>query len=151
MKRTFPILIIGAICFTLGWGTNEMLRFANGVKEDAKLGNYQLKYLKSSDTSTDEKILSNELLENALTDTSKKLIIVDTLIKDEETAIGIAEPILFKIYGDTNIKKQRPYKIGKTKGFWLIDGSLPEGMYGGTFSIILNATNGQVIKLIHGK
>jgi hypothetical protein len=42
----------------------------------------------------------------------------DTLIPDKQTAIGIAEKMLFKIYGKKNIVAQRPYES------YLIDGYL---------------------------
>ncbi|NRS90222.1 hypothetical protein HNQ02_003159 [Flavobacterium sp. 7E] len=76
---------------------------------------------------------------------------VDTVIPDKETAVIIAETILFKIYGKDNIIKQRPYGINQIDNYWVLYGTLPQNMLGGTFLIILNSTNGQIIKLTHGK
>ena len=87
----------------------------------------------------------------ALTDKTKKQIVVDTLIKDKETAIQISEAILFKVYGKDNIVSQRPYETYFMDGYWIIGGTLPKDMLGGTFLVIINSVNGQVIKLSHGK
>ncbi len=76
----------------------------------------------------------------------KKLI-----IKDSVTAIKIAEPILFDIYGKEKIEKQKPYEIYLLENYWVISGTLPEDYVGGTFLIIINARNSQVIKITHGK
>ena len=90
-------------------------------------------------------------LRKALTDTTRKQILVDTLIKDKETAITLSESILFKIYGKDNIINQRPYEIYNIDGYWFLSGTLPKGMLGGTFLIIINASTGQVIKMAHSK
>jgi len=90
-------------------------------------------------------------LESALTNISKKQILVDTVVKSQETAIKYAETILFDIYGKKSIESQKPYEIYKIEGYWIIGGTLPKGMLGGTFLIIINPKNGQIIKLTHGK
>jgi hypothetical protein len=74
----------------------------------------------------------------------------DTLLIDKETAIEYAEIILFKVYGKEQIISEQPYNIYKAHGFWYIDGTLKEEL-GGTFEIIFNSKNGQVIRLCHGK
>ena len=75
----------------------------------------------------------------------------DTLIKDEETAIAVVEPILFKNYGKKNIINERPYECYLVDRYWYISGTLPKGWKGGVFEIIISSKNGQIIKLIHGK
>jgi NTF2 fold immunity protein len=75
----------------------------------------------------------------------------DTLITDRETAIAMAEPLLFKICGKENIESERPYEIYLIDGYWYISGTLPKGYLGGTFIIIINSINGEVIRLIHEK
>jgi NTF2 fold immunity protein len=95
-----------------------------------------------------EKVAKLEI-ENSLKVSQKPFY--DTLITDNETAIAVAEPILFKIYGKDNIISERPYEIYLLDGYWFISGTLPNGFKGGTFEIIMNSKNGQVIKLIHEK
>jgi hypothetical protein len=90
-------------------------------------------------------------LKEALSNKTEKQILVIKVISDKETAEIIAETILFKIYGKDNIIKQRPYEINQIDNFWVLNGTLPQNMSGGTFLIILNSTNGQIIKLTHGK
>jgi hypothetical protein len=75
----------------------------------------------------------------------------DTLITDKTTAIAVAEPILFKIYGKKNIIDERPYECYLINGYWYISGTLPKNRKGGVFEIIINSKDGKVIKLIHGK
>lgn len=90
-------------------------------------------------------------LQNALNDSASEQILVDTVISDKETAIKVSEAILFRIYGKENVINERPYEINFINGYWVLGGTLPKGMKGGTFLIILNSKNGQVIKLTHGK
>lgn len=73
------------------------------------------------------------------------------IIKDSLTAIAIAEPILFRIYGKDNITKQRPYETYLIDNYWVLFGTLPKGYLGGTFLIIIDARNSSVIKITHGK
>jgi hypothetical protein len=75
----------------------------------------------------------------------------DTLIGDKETAIAVVEPILFKFYGKEEILSERPYETYFINGYWYICGTLLKEYKGGTFEIIINSINGQVIKLAHGK
>jgi hypothetical protein len=90
-------------------------------------------------------------LRSALQNPTTKQILADTLIKNKETAIQISEAILFQIYGKDNITSQRPYETYFIDGYWILNGTLPENKLGGTFIIIINSKNGQVIKLTHGK
>jgi hypothetical protein len=73
------------------------------------------------------------------------------LIKNKDTAIKIAESILFDIYGKENILKQQPYESYLIENHWVISGTLQKGYVGGTFLIIMDALNGKVIKITHGK
>jgi len=75
----------------------------------------------------------------------------ELIVKDSNTAIKIAEAILFEIYGKENIEEQKPYEKYLIKNYWVISGTLPEGSKGGTFLIIINAKNSQVLKITHGK
>jgi len=72
------------------------------------------------------------------------------LVPDERTAIAIAEAILFPIYGDKNIREQRPYVVKHSEGKWTIEGTLPAGMVGGTFHIVIRQRDGQILEIGHG-
>ena len=88
--------------------------------------------------------LSDSTVHNVVS--SKTLI-----IKDGETAINVIEPILFTVYGKSNIRNQQPYEAYLIDNYWVISGTLPKGYLGGTFLIIIDATNSKIIRLTHGK
>ncbi len=92
-----------------------------------------------------------QTIREALADKSNHQVCVAQVIPDKQTAIAVAEPILFKVYGRDHILGEKPYNISITDGYWVLTGSLPKGWLGGTFFIILSAKDGRVIKLIHGK
>ena len=97
------------------------------------------------------KLSEKETLREINDSTLHNAIGKDEIITDEKTAISIAEPLLFSVYGKENIVKQRPYKIGKVQNYWVISGSLPKPQIGGVFEIIIDSKNGQVIRLTHGE
>jgi hypothetical protein len=99
-----------------------------------------------------EKFAEKEL-ELALSRQGKHTIPYDdeNLIKNSSIALKIAEPILFAIYGKEPIVDKNPYEIYLIKNYWVIQGTLPNNSKGGTFLIILNARNSEVIKISHGK
>jgi hypothetical protein len=74
----------------------------------------------------------------------------EPIIKDSTTAVAVAEPILFGIYGKDNILEQKPYKIHHINDYWLISGTLHTHV-GGTFLIIIYAKDSKVIRITHGK
>lgn len=95
---------------------------------------------------------AKEILQETLQDTTKSSLVSDTLIKDKETATKIAEIYLFNVYGKKEVLNEKPYEIYLINGFWVILGTLPDYYAaGGTFEIIINSKNGEVIRLIHGK
>jgi hypothetical protein len=80
-----------------------------------------------------------------------ELPIVNTPTITRRAVIKIAEPVLFKTYGERNIKMQKPYKTYLIDGYWHICGTIKKMDFGGVFEIVLNGENGQVIKVTHGK
>ncbi|MDJ1468873.1 NTF2 fold immunity protein [Cytophagaceae bacterium DM2B3-1] len=73
------------------------------------------------------------------------------IVRDKETAIAIAEAVLFKIYGKDQIIKQRPYEVYQIENHWVLFGMLPEDTKGGVFEIAIDAQDGRIVGLIHGK
>ena len=92
-------------------------------------------------------------LERALKDTTKLAILDknELLIKEEKTAINVAEPILFEIYGKSKIQDEKPYEAYLINNYWVVSGTLNRVSFGGTFSIIIDARNSKVIEIIHYK
>jgi len=73
------------------------------------------------------------------------------IVKDSTAAIQIAEAILFPIYSKESIVKQRPYEVYQIDDYWVIFGTLPLEYRGGTFQIIIDARNAQVLQITHGR
>ena len=101
-------------------------------------------------------LIDRKIIKRALTNRTERQILVDKVLPDSETAISVAEPILFKIYGKKQITGEKPYNVNLIDGYWVLSGSLPspksdEEVEGGTFLIILSSKDGRVIKLEHGK
>lgn len=92
-------------------------------------------------------------LEQSLTERSLHNLVdgKGDLINDSTTAVTIAETVLFKTYGQKQIKDQRPYEIYKIGNYWSTSGTLPRGARGGTFLTIINAKDGQIVRITHGK
>ena len=92
-------------------------------------------------------------LEQSLTDKTQHNVVDNKrqIIPDSVTAVGVAEKILFKIYGQSNIENQRPYEIYRVKNYWSISGTLPKDALGGTFLIIMDSRDGRIIRITHGK
>src|ERR1043166_7608069 len=57
------------------------------------------------------------------------------LVPDKETAIKIAEVVLFRLYGEDSIKSQRPYAVKEADYIWWISGTLPKDNFGSVFNI----------------
>lgn len=73
------------------------------------------------------------------------------LIKDEEMAIQVIEPIVIGKYGKERIDLQKPYEVYKIEQYYIITGTLPGGSIGGTFVIIIDEKNARVLHLKHYK
>ena len=96
---------------------------------------------------------ARKVLEQSLTDKTQHNIVDNKrqIIPDSVTAIGVAEKILFRTYGQANIENQRPYEIYRIKNYWSISGTLPQDALGGTFLIIMDSRDGRIIRITHGK
>jgi hypothetical protein len=93
---------------------------------------------------------ARQAVKNALSDSTYKLT-YDTLIRDKDVAITIAEPILFSIYGKAAITGEKPYECYLIDGYWFLSGTLPKNYSGGVFEIIMSAKDARIIKITHGK
>ncbi|WP_348824345.1 NTF2 fold immunity protein [Flavobacterium aestuarii] len=76
----------------------------------------------------------------------------DCLVTKEETAVGIAESVLFESYGKDMIEGERPYKVSvENDSIWHLQGTFWSIGFGGVFEIDISAKDGRVINMIHGK
>jgi hypothetical protein len=71
-------------------------------------------------------------------------------VPNEETAVKIAEAILYSIYGE-NIYQQRPFIVTLDNEVWIVEGSLPEGMKGGVAYIEIRKKDCKILKTTHSK
>ena len=99
------------------------------------------------------------LKEDLITDTTKAKIIIDfpfdTLIKNKELALAIAEPILFNVFGKKEIESKLPYHCTLNDGDWSVWVEPKQKKdvitFGGANGIVLRAKNGEIISLIRTK
>lgn len=96
---------------------------------------------------------AREELKNTLADKTLHNVLnhKEIIIKDKEFAINIAESMVFSIYGKENIVDQKPYEAYLIDNYWVISGTIPKGMRGGTFMIIMDARNCKVLRITHGR
>ncbi len=73
------------------------------------------------------------------------------IIKNQDILMKIIEPILFDIYGNNNIENQKPYEINNFENHYVVNGTLEKNKKGGTFLIIIDKRNCQILKITHGK
>lgn len=92
---------------------------------------------------------AKQTIKNILNDGGYKLS-PDTLIRDKETVISIAEIMLFKSYGKATITTERPYECYLIEGYWFLRGTLPKSYTAEVFEMIISAKDGRIIKMTHG-
>ena len=120
------LLVLGALVLPLSfWGQNFKNRAVVG--EDS----------------------AKQMIRNISGDSSYKLP-SDTLIRDKDMAISLAEVLLFKSYGKALISGERPYECYLIDGYWFLRGTLPKSYTGDVFEMIMSAKDGRVIKMTHG-
>jgi hypothetical protein len=97
--------------------------------------------------------VAKEELRAALTDSNQHNLVNtrSILIPDSITAVQVAEPVLFKIYGKPTITSERPYETYLVNHYWVVMGTLPKGWLGGTFLLVLDARDGRIIRITHGR
>jgi hypothetical protein len=99
----------------------------------------------------DEEKYARRILETTLADTTKQLRYQGIqLIKDTVDLIKFAEPILFKHYSEETIKSEKPYKMFLFDKYWVMYGTLHYTM-GGTFILVVDSRDCQILRLIHEK
>jgi len=72
------------------------------------------------------------------------------LVPDKETAIKIAEVVLFRLYGEDCIKLQRPYVVKEDDYIWWISGTMPKDSFGVVFKIGISKQTAAILHLTVG-
>jgi hypothetical protein len=70
------------------------------------------------------------------------------LVPDKETAIKVAEVILFRLYGEKNITAQKPYSVTEDQNIWWVCGAPPPAL-GSSFAIAISRQTSAVLYLEH--
>lgn len=74
------------------------------------------------------------------------------MIATADMAARIAETYLTSIYGEKIIRQELPLKVSHERDVWHITGKdLPPLWTGGVAEIDLCQSNGQVLRIVHGK
>jgi hypothetical protein len=95
--------------------------------------------------------VAKQELKIAFKEKKNQLALPKRVINDKKTAIAVAESILFKIYGKEQIISERPYEVYLINGYWILNGTIPEGSVGGGFIIVLYSKDSRIIRLSHYK
>jgi hypothetical protein len=72
------------------------------------------------------------------------------LVSSPKIAFQIAEIIFNNIYGKEHIEKEKPFSINIENGIWIIEGSLYTRK-GGVAYMEIRKSNGEILKVCHGK
>lgn len=74
-------------------------------------------------------------------------------VPDEKTAIKIAEKVLDEVYHHDCSKKEKPFVVfyNSNADAWIVNGTLPEGMDGGTGVIAIKKDTGKILLIVHYK
>jgi len=92
---------------------------------------------------------AKQMMKNIVSDSTYK-VSPDSLITDKETAISLAEVLLFKKYGKALIGSEKPFECYFIDGYWFVRGTLPKNYAGNVFELIMSAKDGRIIKMSHG-
>ena len=74
-----------------------------------------------------------------------------------ETAVKIGEAVVIPVYGEKKISDERPFKATLQGDVWTVEGTLhcdgPKGEIcpGGTATVKISKTSGEILFLIHYK
>ncbi len=72
-------------------------------------------------------------------------------VPDEKTAIAIALAVWSPIYGDEEIKSEKPFKASLTNGVWHVVGTLPKYTEGGVAEAEISKDDARILRISHGK
>ncbi len=70
-------------------------------------------------------------------------------VPDKDTAIKIAEVILFRLYGERDVTSQKPYVVTEDENIWWVCGTLKKDELGSSFTIAISRQTAAVLYLEH--
>jgi hypothetical protein len=74
-------------------------------------------------------------------------------VPNPKVAVEIATAVLNEIYGKNNIDKETPFFVNLENGIWIIEGQMETdpNIKGGVAYIEIRKSNGEILKVTHGK
>jgi hypothetical protein len=72
-------------------------------------------------------------------------------VPDAKTAIAVAEAVLKPIYGEEQIKSERPFSAHLKQGVWRVEGHLPDEDIGGVAVVQIRKSDAAILFVLHGK
>ena len=72
-------------------------------------------------------------------------------VPDAATAIRIAVTVWEPLYGKKHIAGERPFHATLGHGVWHVRGSLPRGVAGGVAEADIRRSDGNVLRIMHGR
>lgn len=146
MKNTFiKVIVLFVVLFVCGCNSKR-----HEISSDID-PNLIFCLADSSKRTFDGELNSRKQLKVFLEDSSASSMQGEILIKNKQTLIQIAEPILFSLFGSESVISERPYEIYLFGDYWLMNGTMPRNMLGGTFSIAIDRRTCKVVGISHDK
>jgi hypothetical protein len=72
-------------------------------------------------------------------------------VPDSQTAIRIAEAVCAPIYGEKQIATEKPFRAVLRDDTWVVSGTLPPGLDGGTAVAEISKRDGRILRVSHGQ
>ena len=96
-----------------------------------------------------------ELVEQALRDRLQpelhSYVPPEGYVPDSATAVRIAEAVWIPIYGEKNIRQQRPYGAALRDEIWHVYGYMPPNRLGGVAIADISKRDGRILRVSHGR
>lgn len=73
------------------------------------------------------------------------------MVSTPDAAARNAEAVADGIYGEAQIRQQRPFQVTDTPAHWIVRGNSPLSGKGGVFEIVINKQDGAVVHILHGE
>jgi len=72
-------------------------------------------------------------------------------VPDSVTAVRVAEAIWTPIYGEEQLRRQRPFRASLRQGVWHVAGTLPPGAVGGVAVAEISKRDARILRVSHGR
>ena len=73
------------------------------------------------------------------------------IVPNQDVAKSIHLAVAGAIYGEEKVRSQQPFYAVRSGEFWVVSGSLPRKMLGGTAVTVIRAHNGEILRVTHGR